>query len=145
MTFLSIPESSSYIVYISSAMSMRRCFCSKFSNFRKSLPKISVKIVWHEPNDMPTSSATALIVILQWFIIIYFTVSLFFGCWRTLVTRTSVVINIFSAFVKQVIPELHMCSAHSRIVKRHSQHLKCASTFNSIFYRKLNTISWIHV
>ena len=40
-------------------------FCSKFSNFgtifaaTRFMPKTSVKIAWHELNDMPTSSATS--------------------------------------------------------------------------------------
>ena len=54
------------------AMSMRRCFCSKFSNFgtifaaARFMPKTSVKITWHEPNNMPPSAAVSLIVILHW-------------------------------------------------------------------------------
>ena len=45
-------------------MSMRHYFCSIFSNFRtifaivRFMPKTSVKIAWHETNDIPTSSAT---------------------------------------------------------------------------------------
>ena len=59
------------------------CFCSKFSNFGTFftaacfIPKTSVKIVWHEPNYMPTSSATYLIEIRQLSKIIFFTASMF--------------------------------------------------------------------
>ena len=69
MTFMSKYGSSLNVVNISWAMSMRCCFCSKFSNFGTIfaalcfMSKTSVKIVWHESNDMPTSSATSLIAI----------------------------------------------------------------------------------
>ena len=62
--------SSLNVVSISCAMSMHRSFCSRFSSFETIfaaapyLPKTSVKIDWHEPNDMTTSSATS---ILWWF------------------------------------------------------------------------------
>ena len=52
-----------------SSTSPKRCFCSKFSNFgtifaaARFMPKTSVKIAWHEPNEIPTLSATSLIVI----------------------------------------------------------------------------------
>ena len=62
------------------AMSMRRCFCSKFNNFgtifaaSRFMPKTYGKIAW---NDMPTSSGTSVIVI-QWLsTIIFFTASMF--------------------------------------------------------------------
>ena len=41
------------------------------------LPKTSIKIAWHEPNGMPTSSVTSLIVIWRLSKIIFFTVSMF--------------------------------------------------------------------
>ena len=41
------------------------------------MPKTSVKIAWHEPIDMPSSSATSLIMIRQLFKIIFFTASMF--------------------------------------------------------------------
>ena len=51
-----------WIVFnISWAMSMRRCFCSKFSSFwtiftaARIMSKTSVKIASHEPNDVPIS------------------------------------------------------------------------------------------
>ena len=83
MTFLSKSVTSLNIVNISWAMSMRHCFCSKFSNFgtifaaARFMPKTSVKIAWHEPNDMPTSSATSLVVIRRLSKIIFFTASMF--------------------------------------------------------------------
>ena len=69
LTFLSKSWSSLNVVNISWTMSMRHCFCTKFSNFgtvfaaARFMLKTSVNIAWHKPNDMPTSSATALIVI----------------------------------------------------------------------------------
>ena len=65
------------------AMVMRRAFWSKFSKFGTNFaatcfrPKISEKIAWHEPNNMPTSSATSLIVIRRFSITIFFTASVF--------------------------------------------------------------------
>ena len=41
------------------------------------MSKISIRIAWHEPNDMPPLSATSLIVIRQLFKIIVFTASMF--------------------------------------------------------------------
>ena len=60
--FEEICISSLNVANISWAMSMRHYFCSKFSNFGTILaaaafmPETSVKIAWHELNDMPTSS-----------------------------------------------------------------------------------------
>ena len=51
-------------------------FCSKFSNF-ETIFATSVKIAWHEPNDMSTSSATSLIVFRQLSKSIFFTYSMF--------------------------------------------------------------------
>ena len=119
------------------------CFCLKFSNFAtifvgtRFMPKTSVKIAKHEPNDMPTSSAASQNHVLHCFIV-------FIGCWRARATRTKIVIGIFSAFLKLVIPQLNLCSACSRLTKCHSQHFKCPCTFNLIFYTKLNTVSLIH-
>ena len=41
------------------------------------MPKTSVKIACHEPNDMPTLSATSLIVIQRLFKILFFNASMF--------------------------------------------------------------------
>ena len=117
---------------------MLRCFCSKFSNFGTIfaaaffMPITSVKIARHEPNDMATLSATSLIGIRRLSKIIFFTASMF-----------SSVVD-FSAFDKPVIPQLNLCSTHSRLAKRHSRHFNCPRTFNLIFYTKLNTVSLIH-
>ena len=50
-------------------------------------------------------------------------------------------IDIFSAFLNSVIPQLNLCSVHSRLAKCHSQRFKCRFTFNFIFDTKLNTVS----
>ena len=92
------------------ATSIERCFCSIFSNSgtifaaARFMPKTSVKITWHEPNDMPRLSATSLIEIQRLSKIIFFT---FIVYWRAPATRTSIVIDIFSAFLKPVIPQLN--------------------------------------
>ena len=117
MTFLSKSESSLNVVNISWAISMRRCLPSKFSNFgtifaaARFMPKITIKIAWHDTNNMPTSETTSLIV----------TFSSLLQCRST---RTSIVIDIFSAFLTPVILQLNLCSAHSRLVKCSSQHFK---------------------
>ena len=46
------------------------------AHFRTRTPRTSIKIAWHEPNDMPTSSATSLIVIRRLSKIIFFTASM---------------------------------------------------------------------
>ena len=51
---------------------------------------------------------------------------------------------IFSPVLKPIIPQLSLCSAHSRLAKRHRQHFKCSCTFNLIFKTKINTVFWIH-
>ena len=85
-------------------------------------------------NDMATWSATSLMVIQRLSkTIIFFTA-----------TKTGIVIDIFSAFLKSVIPQLNLCSAHSRLAKLYSQHLKYPGIFNLIFYTELNTVSLIH-
>ena len=71
------------VVNISWAISMRRCFRSKFSNFgtifatASFMPKTFVRTAWHERNDMPTSSVIFLLVIQQLFKIIFFTATMF--------------------------------------------------------------------
>ena len=58
-------------------------FCWKFSNFETIfaaahfMPKTYVKIAWHEPNDMPTSSAASLILIHRLSKIIFSAASMF--------------------------------------------------------------------
>ena len=50
----------------------------------------------------------------------------------------------FSAFLKPVIPQLNLCSAHSILPNHHSRHFKCPCIFNFISYTKRNTVSLIH-
>ena len=127
------------------SMSMRRCFSLKFNNFgiifaaARYMPQTSVKIAWHEPNDMPTALASSLIVIRRLFKIIYFTASIFSSVVEVLGR-----LDIFTAFFKPVLPQLNLCSAHSRLAKYHSQHFKYPCIFNFIFYTRLNTHSLIH-
>ena len=131
---------------------MRRCFCEKFSNFgtifaaTRFMPKRFVKITWHRPNDMTTPSATSLnsvSTIIQNHFLYCFKV--FIGCRRARATRTSIVIDIFLAFLKPVTLQLNLCSAHSRIAKSHSkstfQMFIC--TFIFIFYTKLMVFSFL--
>ena len=49
----------------------------------------------------------------------------------------NIVIDIFSAFPKSVVPQLNLCSAHTI----HTPNLKCPCRFNLKFYTKLNTVS----
>ena len=69
---------------LSTSPERRHCFCSKFSNFGKIfaasrfMSKTSLKIAWHEPNDMPTSSATSLTVIRR-----LSKINVFISCLRT--------------------------------------------------------------
>ena len=125
-----------------SSTSPKRCpcnviFCSKFSNIEtilaasRFMPTTTTKIAWHEPNDMPSSSATSLIVIQRLSKIIFFTASSVVN-----VFGTSIFIDIFSAFLKSVIPRLNLCYAYSRLAELRSQHIKCPWTFNLIFYTK---------
>ena len=122
--------------------SMQRCFCSKFCNFgiifaaARFMPKTSVKIAWHEPNEMPTSSANSDVsdsTIIQNHLLHWFNV--FTGYWGARANRTSIVIDILSAFLKPVIPQLNLCSALRRLAKR---------TFNFILYTNHNTLYFIH-
>ena len=51
-------------------------------------------------------------------------------------TRTSIAMSIFSAFLKPfTIPQMNLCSAHSRVAIRHSQHFIYCCTFNFIFIK----------
>ena len=116
MTFLSKSGSSLYVINISWAISMQRClFFSKFSNYgtffaaASFMPKTSVKIVWHEPNDMPISLATSIILIRRLSKIIFIN---FIGYWHARATRTNTVTDIFSAFLTPVIQQLNLCSAY---------------------------------
>ena len=89
------------------------------------MPKTSVKIVWHETNDMPTSLATSLTVIRRFSKIIFVT-----G------TMCSSVVHVFGR-PEQVSSltssQLNLCSAHRKLTKHHSQHFNCPCTFNFTF------------
>ena len=97
-------------------MFMQRCFCSKFSNFRvifaaaPLMNKSFVKIAWYEANDMPTLSANSLLVIwlLSKIILLIHCFNIFIDGWRAQVTITSIVTDIFTAFLKSIIPQLNM-------------------------------------
>ena len=83
MTFLSKFGSPLNVINISWAITMRCCFCLKFSNFATTFDaacfmlKTSGQIAWHEPYDMSTSLATSLIVIRGLSKINFFTASMF--------------------------------------------------------------------
>ena len=104
-------------VNISWVMSMWRYFCIKFNN------------------------VGTIFAALPYFLHCF---NVFTDCWRVRANRKSIVIDVFSAFIERVIPQLNLCSAHSRLVKHHSQHFKCPCTFNLIFYTKLNIVFLIH-
>ena len=149
MTFLSKSVSSLNVVNISWAMSMRCCFCSKFSKFGTIfatalfMPQTSIKIAWHELNNKPASSASSLIQIRQLSKIIFLHwFNVFIGCWRARAPTLGIVIESFSDFHRfltflsnqdnhchwhllliPVKPQLNLCSAHCRLAKCHSQHL----------------------
>ena len=57
---------------------MRRFFAQNLAILEQSslAPKTTPKIAWHESNDVPTASATSLIVIRQLFKIIFITASM---------------------------------------------------------------------
>ena len=121
-------------------MSMRCCFCSKFSNLgtifaaARFMPTTSVENTWHEPNDMPTSSATSLIVIRWLSKIILFVASMFSsvvdvlgrkGKWH----RHWHLLGLPQTEYTTI--DLVFCSA-----KSHSRHFKCLCTFIFIFLHK---------
>ena len=100
------------------AIFMRHCFCSKYSNFgtifaaARFMPKTSVKIAWHEPNDNDNiisnlSNSDSTIIQNHFF----YCFNVFIGCRRARATRTSIAIDIFSVFLRPVIPKLILCSA----------------------------------
>ena len=117
MTFLSKSGSSLNVVNNSGAMSLLK-FCNFGTIFAvaRFMPEISVKIACHEPNDMPTSSASSLIVIRRLFKIIFFTALMF-----------SSVVNVLGR-------------------PRQATSLTWLDTcaFNFIFYTKVNTVPLIH-
>lgn len=91
MRFVSKSESSLKTFNSSWMIFMQSGFCLNFSNFEIIfvagcfMPKTSIKIGWHELNDMLTASA-----IIQNQSLHCFNISI--GCWRTRATRKSIVI-----------------------------------------------------
>ena len=132
--FLSKSGSSVNVFNISRAMSIRCCCCLKFSNFgpgstaARFIPKTSVKLAWHEPKDMPQHHQQPLFnsysTIIQNHFLHCFNV--FIGCWWARAT-----------FLKPIIPQLNLCSTHSRLAKRHSQHFICPCTLNFTYLHKI--------
>ena len=130
MALLSKSGSSLNIINFYCTMFMRRSICLKFSTF-----KTSLKFCGHEPNDMPKSLATSLIVtrqslssIIQNHYLQCFNV--FIGNWRAGATRKSIIIGIFSAFLKPVVSQLNLCSANIRLPWLHGEHFKCHFAHN---------------
>ena len=75
------------------------------------MPKISIKIAWHEPKNMPTSSATSLIVIWRLSKVIFVTALI--GCWRARATWSSIVEHwrlLCLPWTDCIIIELVFCS-----------------------------------
>ena len=126
-------------------MSMWRClkkFCSKFTNFGTIFAaisftlKTSVKIIWHEPNDIPTSSATSVIVIRRLSNNIFFTVSMGRASPLTYSRPSRNQLYHNWTYVLLIVD--------SPKQTRHSLHFKSSCTFNFIFYTKFNAVSLIY-
>ena len=111
-----------------SSTSRERCpwdllLCSKFNNFgtifyaANFMSKTSVKIAWHEPHDMSTLLATSLIVSQRLYKIIFSTASTFSAI-ADMLGRPGRALPV--TLLEPLIPKLNLCSAHSRLVKRHS-------------------------
>ena len=138
-------------INISWAISMGRCFCSKFSNFgtifavARFMPKISVKIAWHEMNNMLTSSATSPTVIRRLSKIIFFTASML-----------SAIVDVLgrpgrSSLLTSSYPSLnrlyHNWTCVLLIVDLPNATVDISNvscTFNFIFYTELQTVSLIY-
>ena len=126
---------------ISWAISERRCFCSKFRNFltpfaaARFMPKTTIKMAWHEPNDMSTSSATSLIVIRWLSKIIFFTGSMFSSVVDVLEQpgRASLLTSSRPS-LKRLYHNWTCVLLIVDVVKRLSQHFKCSCKFKLIFY-----------
>ena len=136
-------------VNISWAMSRQHWFCSKFGNLGtifaaiRSVFKTSVKIAWHDSNDMQTSSATSLIVVGWLFKIIYFT-ALMFSSVVDLLEWAGRASSVTSSWPSSSRLYHNRTYVLLRLTKRHSQYLKRSCTFDFIFCTKLNTVSLVH-
>ena len=116
---------------------LERCPCDvKFSNFGTIfsalgfMTKTSVKIAWHEPNDMPTSSATSRVVIRRLSRIIFFT-ALMFSSVVNVLGQPELASSLTSSrpILNRLVWKLNFSSAHSRRTKRHSQHFQYSCPF----------------
>ena len=110
------------IVSDSWATSICCCFCSKFNNFgtnfaaTRFIPKTFEKnIAWHKPIDMPTSSATSLIVIRRSFIIIHHFFHVFISCWCAGASGAFGIFNVFMAILETLIQLVNSCFTYSRL------------------------------
>ena len=147
MTFLNKSESSLNVINISWVMSMPCSLCLKFNNIgtifaaAHFMPKTCVKISWHKPNDndniISNHSNNDSTIIRNNFLHCF---NVFIGCWGARATSTSIVIGIFSAFLKPVSTTIELDSFNATV---NISNVLC--TFNLIFYTKLNTVSLIHL
>ena len=133
------------------AMLMRCCFWSKLSNFgtnfaaTRLMPKLLVKIEWHEPIYMFRSSANSLTMIRRLVNTIFFTSSMFFFCcWRTLASGMLLVVHIFSAFWEHFVPPTNVALVQGNFTVSDGQHWECVHAHNFVFHTKLYTDSLIH-
>ena len=58
--------------------------------------------------------------------------NIFIGCWRARLITTRIIIDIFSATLKPIIPQLNLCSAHSRLTKQFTHKIPISDLFLQI-------------
>ena len=111
---------------------------------QKVLRKTFVKITWHEPNDMPTSSATSVIVIRRLSKIIFFTASMFPSVFDVL-KRAERALSLTSSWPSLNLKQLNLCSAHSILAPNATVNISnILKHLISVFYTKLNIVSLNH-
>ena len=88
---------------ISSAMSMRRYFCSIFSNFGTIFAE--ARFMFQCANMIRNLSNSNSTIIRNYFL---HSLDIFIGCWHTRPTRMSSAVDIFCAFLKPVIRQLKL-------------------------------------
>jgi hypothetical protein len=93
-------------------------------------------MLWIEPIDMPTSSATSLIVIRRSFITIFFShFHRLLTCWST---RAFVIFNVFALILEMLIPlentSFFFFLAHHRLFV----------TFHTLYYTLLQFIHFLN-
>jgi hypothetical protein len=123
-----------------------RSFWSKLSNFgtnfaaTRLMPKLSIKIEWHEPIDVPRSSEISLTVIrrLANTLLLHF-INFFVCCWSARASGTLFVVHIFSAFLKHFVPPINVAFVQSSFSVCHSQHSECIRALNFVFHTKFDT------